>query len=219
MTDTSERLQKAKAALAQAEGRIAELKIEREDKLTAGDEVGAVKGIDREITEHEADAQIYRERIRALEEELRSQRHAERERERERQCDNQEALAAEWVDDVRETEKAIRHLGKCWFKQAASRRKVIEAWPKVKRPRPSWDTLSETRMAAEFSYELYAAGKPSAIGGTRLPNPAPVPAVAGLGAKGMAALAEQQASALLASLRAAPLLDDPEELPTKETAA
>jgi hypothetical protein len=56
-------------------------------------------------------------------------------------------------------------------------------------------------MAAEFGYALYAAVKPSAIGGTRLPNVAPIPAIAGPGAKGMSRLAE--AVALLASLRTA----------------
>jgi hypothetical protein len=218
MTDTNDKLQKARASLAASEARIAELKGEREDRLIAGDETEAIRGLDREIIEIEADAGIYRQRITKLEEELRDQRQAERERTKAKQIDKLERILDRRTKIANELQSAIARMGELFFALAEMRSEAINAWP-AGLPPPTFKTLQGTTVMMEIAWAQWYAGRPDAMSGSKLPKPSAMPGVAGINQVGIGAAAEAEGQALIATLRRTPLARSAADLKIVEPAA
>jgi hypothetical protein len=216
MTET--KLEKAKAALAQAEARIAERKAERERRLIAGDETEAIRGLDREIIEIEADCGIYQQRIAKLEEEIRDQHHAQRERTKDKQIAKLERILANRSAIAHELQDAIKRMGDLFFELAEMRSEVINAWPGGLPP-PTFKTLQGTVVMMETSWALWYAGRPTAMSGSKLPKPSAMPGVAGVNQVGIGAAAEAEGQALIATLRRTPLAKVVDDVAVVESAA
>jgi hypothetical protein len=216
MTET--KLEKAKAALAQAEGRIAELKVEREKRLLANDETEAVRGVDREITGIAEDIGIYRQRIAKLEEELRDQRHAQRERTKAKQIAKLERILAKRSAIAHELQEAIKRMGDLFFELAEMRSEAVNAWPSGL-PAPTFKTLQGTTLMLEIAWALHYAGRPTAMAGSKLPKASAMPGVAGVNQVGIGAAAEAEGQALIATLRRTPLAKVVDDVAVVESAA
>ena len=204
--DTAALLDRARAAFAAAEARIAELGEERSAMLLSDSGFDAVWNVEKLIAEQTAVARTRADQIRALEEQLRREHLAEVERQRaaaitglERKFAAREALAAE-------VEEKARSFAAAWLELLDSRAAALADWPEAF-PRPRQDDL-RSRVDRECPWFLFGLGKPTAISGCRIPAPSNEGlGVTGIVPKGIAGAIEEEHANLLHRLRSLPLPD------------
>lgn len=207
--DTSAARDKAVRALSASAARIAQLTGERAASLVAADDA-EVLAIDRLLEEEHRAAALHADRITALTAELRRERLARLAGERDAAIAVLLAARSDCVAIGTELEEAIKKVGTLLFAAKDIRSKLLARWP-VGLAFPRANELQLTRLPAEVSWALYAAGRPTAMAGTSMPTPQSTTAVAGLGPVGIAALIARSVNSTIARLKNEPLEDDEQD--------
>ena len=202
--DASAALEKTRRKLADVEANIAALQTSRTEKLATTEDIAEVQSIDRAILAERTAAEIYRDKIRILQEEVRKEHYADRERQRrqsiaviKKDLDARDA-AAEEVDSL------IEQLGQAYFKLLGSP-SVEQHWQLSRGPHPGWGRIDTDVIRRETAWALFGAGR--ATGGqTVLPGPSN----AGLGVTGIEPLSvagavKRQSKVVLDALEIMPL--------------
>jgi hypothetical protein len=167
---TAERLKAETAASATAAAKLAELRAERQRLLIETEDNDAIVEIDKQIVATERAIRISQDRLAALDAALKEEHRAQRQREHEA------AMAAFTKATVRprmlaaDLEKCIQQLGDLLDRLLESREEVFASWPETL-VRPSFETFHQSSLMKEIAWSLYAAGKPTAMSGCRIPSP------------------------------------------------
>jgi hypothetical protein len=185
-TDPAAGLARAQAALTAAEGRVAELELDRLTALRESDAIEPVAALDRQIAEQRQAAATHAARVQVLKAAVREQQAEETERQRQAALiEVQKRLDAQ-VELAKEVEAAVRHLGDRWEKLLQWRQAILSGWPEGL-PRPLSTDFEDVRIIRrELAVALYAAGKPSWARQCSIPNPASPIGVTGLESRGLA---------------------------------
>jgi hypothetical protein len=196
-------LAKVHAALASTEGKLVELGRQRDEALTADDEVTDVATLDRSIAEHEGLAKIHRDRISALEAEVVKGGRAKLRRAYDAAIAAVQKELSKRAELAAEVDAAIQRLGDAYSELLRSRAAAVGAWPNDLSGLPL-DALPEGDIHQEAGWALYAAGRPTWDKGCQLPSPNNAGlGVAGIEPKGVAGRVAEQHRILIAQLKRA----------------
>jgi len=200
-TDPAAALDKTRNKLASVDDNIASLRAKRAEVLLTAEDAGAVTTIDRAIAAEEANAAIYRDRIKALQEECRRVTYEERESQRKkaigeisRGLKKREATAAA-------LQEAIERVGQL-YEQLVTRDELDQFWP-FGLPHALID-IDRRSIDKECSWALYGLTK---VHG--LPEPGSIGlGVAGIRAEGVDGAVRNQNAAIVSRLEMVPLHAD-----------
>jgi hypothetical protein len=210
--DPKAALAKAQLELTQAEGKLSELAMQRGQALVDSDDVAAVAAIDQQLADQHRVISILSDRCAALARQVWQQDHERCEAERTAALAELEKSFAKRHRLALELEAAVKVLGDTWDALLNSREQALAAWPDQFFARPSFDTLQKNTMAKEFAWALYAAGRPTAVTGCKIPTPTNAGlGVAGLSPQGIAGSVAIEHAAIIEVLRNAPLPDETEQ--------
>jgi hypothetical protein len=206
--DTTAVLAKARAALAAAEAKKAELQRERSAKLLETDGFDAVWALDRAIAEQHATLKVCDERITALEVLRRKELVAAQEEQRAAAIELIEKKLAVRNKTALELEAVIRRMGELFFALLDSE-SVAPDWP-FPAPRPGFGKIDVDGVRREMGWLLFSVGRPIR-GETILPMPNNAGlGVAGIRPKGIAGIVAAHSANLLELLHNAPLGGEPD---------
>jgi hypothetical protein len=200
-------LDKTRAKLSGVEDNIASLRTKRAEVLLAAEDAGAVVTIDKAIEAETANAAIYRDRIKALQEECRRQLFQQREGERAMAIEKialklkrREAIAAQLED-------ALGTIGRL-YSELLGNDEVSVLWP-FSKPGHGWATLDIHSVNKELSWASYGLCKQH-----RFPEPGSIGlGVIGVTAIGVAETVRAQNESIIARLETAPISVDLMEEP------
>ena len=205
--DASAALEKTRRKLADVEANIAALQTSRTEKLATTEDIAEVQSIDRAISAERTAAEIYRDKIRIFEEEVRRERYVDRERQRKASIAGIEKKLAAREAIAEKIDATIDQLGSLYFELLGSP-SLEPDWPFGRGPHPGWGRVDADAIRRETSWRLFGAGR--ARGGeTVLPGPSNI----GLGVTGIEPLSvagavRLQAKAVLGALEIMPLDHD-----------
>ena len=208
--DAATALEKAHRKLIDVETNIAALQVSRTEKLAMTEDITEVQSIDRTISAERTAAEIYRDRIRILEEEVRKERYVDRERQRKVSLAGIEKKLAVRETIAEKIDATIDQLGSLYFELLGSP-SLEPDWPFGRGPHPGWGRVDADTVRRETSWRLFGAGRP-VRGESVLPGPSSV----GLGITGIEPLSvagavRLQAKAVLGALEIMPLDHDDQE--------
>ena len=210
--DPKAALAKAQLELTQAEGKLSELTMQRGQALVDSDDVAAVAAIDQQLADQHRTITILTDRCNALANQVWQLDHERREAERTAAIAELEKGFAKRHKLALEREAAVKVLGDTWDALLNSREDALKAWPDQFFARPSFDTLQKNTMAKEFAWALYAAGRPTAMTGCKIPTPTNAGlGISGISPQGIAGSCAIEHAAIIEVLRNAPLPDEVEQ--------
>jgi hypothetical protein len=190
-------LEKTRAKLASVEENIISLRAKRAEALLAAEDAGAVVAIDKAIEAESADAVIYRDRIKALQEECRKATYQERGK----------AIAAikqklkrreQIASDLQATIEKVGAL----YSELTERDEVEILWPFPRRG--AGFALDMHSVNKETAWALYSICR-----GQHVPEPNSVGlGVSGVAARGIDGVVRQQSEAIISRLEVASIADD-----------
>jgi hypothetical protein len=149
----------------QAAAQLAQLRASRQAALIEADDVDAVKRIDDEIAALERAVRIHQDRLRALAEQLKTERGDQREFDRQAAIKAIEKKLARREVLATELEAAIKTVEECYF-ALIEFPSITGDWPFAMTP--GFGRIDLRGIQKEVAWAIYSAGRP--VGGrSRLP--------------------------------------------------
>jgi hypothetical protein len=195
-------LDKTQRKLGDVEANIASLKEKRAATLLTVEDAGAVVAIDKAIEAEQANAAIYRDRIRALQEEVRRLEFQSRESDRAKQIEKIKERLTKRETIASELSLAIARVGHLYGELTGKNDEVESLW---KFPgRGGWAQIDRRGIDRECAWALFGITRQH-----RLPEPSSASAgVIGVVAQGIDGVVRTQNEAILSRLSTAPIHDD-----------
>jgi hypothetical protein len=199
--DAAAGLAKAQAALTAANGRIAELEIDRLTALQESDAIEPIHALDLQIAGQRAAAATHADRVQVLRAALKEQRAEQMEAQRQAAIAEIEKRLAGQIELAKEVEAAVKQLGSSWEKLLHWRQAILGGWP-AELPRPLASDFEDVRIIRrELANALHAAGKPAWDRQCSVPAPAGPVGVEGLSPKGLANAVAAAGAAFIARVK------------------
>jgi hypothetical protein len=198
--DPTAALDKARKKLSSVDENLASLRAKRAEVLLTSDDAGAVVAIDQAIEAEQRNAEIYKDRIKALQEELRRHAFEGREDQRKAAIKKLSAHLAKRADVAAKLEAAITEVGDL-FDRLVAPDYAADVWPF---PSPPFADFDRAPVAKEIGWAMHGL-----VSGHGLPMPSSVGlGVHGVRAAGIAATVRNQNQGILARAESAPIHDD-----------
>jgi hypothetical protein len=164
------RLEEARAALTEIDGKLAELGRTREQRLLAGDGAAEIAKLDAEIADLRHAQQTETDRIRLLEAEAAREANERRVKEKLGLIERVEKKLTERDAAAAELQNAIEQADKCFRKMITLARDVRAAWPWQAHDLPP-ALLGEAAIIAAVKHEIFRSGaRPQLYGGQDKPG-------------------------------------------------
>jgi hypothetical protein len=210
---TADALRFAEQDVQSTESTISDLQHERQAVLLDSD-LAQIQAIDQKISDQFRVLAVHKDRVTALKAQARREQYDQLERERDAQVAALEQKFAASQAKAQELEATVKRMGDLYFELLELREQAFLAWPAML-PRPSYELLHKSTLPREFSWALYAAGRPTAMSPCHIPNPSNQ----GLGVQGISPLGisgaiEAEQAAIVELAKAEPIT-----LPEQEDAA
>ena len=199
--DPAAALDKTRNKLASVDDNIASLRAKRAEVLLTAEDAGAVTTIDRAIEVERANAAIYADRIKALQEECRRVTYEEREQQRKKAIATIGQKLKRREDRAVRLQEAIEEVGRI-YAQLTERDEVELAWP-FDRP---WQGFGIDRhsLDKEIAWAIYGICKQYGV-----PEPHNLSlGVVGITAEGIDAVVRAQNENILTRLAVTPIHND-----------
>ena len=195
--DTSAIRRQVLEETSKAASQLAKLRSDRHDALLGEDGVDAVRRIDKEIAALETTIAIHQDRLKALSDQLKSERHGQREEDRqdairviESKLKKREALASK-------LEAAIKTVEECYF-ALVEFPGITGDWPFAMSP--GFGRIDLRGINREVSFALYGASRPIE-GKPRMPSGSALNlGVAGIRPEGIAGLVARENREIIETL-------------------
>ena len=193
-------MDKARSKLANVDENLASLRAKRAEVLLSAEDAGAVVAIDQAIEIEQRNAEIYKDRIRALNEEIRRHEYENREDKRKAAIKKLSTHLAKREDIAAKLEAAITEAGEL-YDQLLAPDYAADAWPF---PSPPFADFDRAPVAKEIGWAMH-----SLVQGHGLPMPNSI----GLGVfnvrpAGIAETVRSQNEGILSRAESAPIHDD-----------
>jgi hypothetical protein len=197
------------AETSKAAATLARLRSDRANALLEADGLATVTRIDYEIDALETAVAVHQERLKALSDQLKAERHAEREQNRTDTIRRIAPLLSGREKIAAELEVCIQRMSELWFALAEFPSPTHAHWPFPLQPGFGKFDLGDINR--EMSLALYSAARP-VQGRLRMPTAGSLDSgVTGRGSDGLQAVVARQNAALLSALQTAPLGHDESE--------
>lgn len=195
-------LDKTLNKIAAIEQNISELRVARQAKLVVAEDAAEVMQTDRAIQAEEVNLQIYRDKVRALKEEVRKGEYAQREKDRRAAIEKIKAKLKRREETAADLQAAIERVGEL-FSDLVGRDEAEQHWP-FPRPGHGFAVLDLRGVNKEISWALHGL-----VHGRHLPEPSSAGlGVTGISALGVAEHVRRQNENILSRLETAPIGDD-----------
>jgi hypothetical protein len=201
-TNPQEALEKVRQKLADVESNIASLQATRSAKLVVAEDATDILAIDRSIEAEPANAEIYKDKIRALAEEVRKGTYALREKDRKQAIEKIKAQLKAREKVASELQATIERVGEL-YTQLITPDEVEINWP-FPRPGNKFAELDFRGVRREISWSLHGL-----VHQFRLPEPSSAGlGVVGITAQGIDGVVRQQNEAIVSRLETVSIADD-----------
>ena len=201
-TDPAAALEKTRAKLASVDDNIASLRAKRAEVLLTAEDAGAVVAIDKAIEAESANAAIYRDRIKALQEECRRVTYEEREQQRKKAIGEIKQGLKKREATAAALQEAIERVGQL-YEQLVTRDELDQLWP-FGLPGHDFVDIDRRSVDRECSWALYGLTK---VHGLVEPGNVGL-GVAGVRAEGIDGAVRNQNAAIVSRLEMMPLHAD-----------
>jgi hypothetical protein len=196
-------LDKTRAKLASVESNIIELRAKRAETLLSAEDAGAVVAIDKAIEAELANAKIYQDRIKALQEECRRLEFQSREGQRAKQIEKIKERLAKREELAADLQFAIQRIGHLYTELMSSNDETESLW-KFPGLGAGWARIDHRGVNREVSWLLFGLTRIQ-----RVPEPSSAFAgVIGVQAIGIDGVVRQQNEAIISRLSTAPIHSD-----------
>jgi hypothetical protein len=195
-------LDKTRRKLADVEANIGSLKVKRAETLLSAEDAEAVVAIDKAIEAEHANAAIYKDRIKALQEELRRLEFQSREGQRAKQIEKIKERLQRRETIAADLQLAIARVGHC-YSELMSNDEVESLW-KFPGMGAGFARIDHRGVNREVSWLLFGLTRVQ-----RVPEPSSAFAgVVGVTAQGIDGVVRQQNTAIVSRLETAPIHTD-----------
>jgi hypothetical protein len=199
-SDPTAALDKARKKLSSVDENLASLRAKRAEVLLSAEDAGAVAAIDQAIEAEQRNAEIYKDRIKALQEEIRRHAFEDREDRRRAAIKKLSAHVAKRADIAAKLEAAITEVGDL-YDQLVAPDCAADVWPF---PSPPFADFDRAPVSKEIGWAMHGL-----VSGHGLPMPNSLGlGVFGIKAEGIAATVKAQNAGILARAESAPIHDD-----------
>jgi hypothetical protein len=196
-------LEKARDKLANVETNIGSLGARRAEALLTAEDASAVVAIDQAIDAERRNAEIYRDRIKALQEECRKLEYQAREERRKKAIAKISARLKKREETASKLQVALTAVGPLYSELMALDGDLELEWP-FGRPGHGFSTIDRRSVDKEVSWLVYGL-----VHEHRLPEPSSAGlGVVGIRAKGIDGAVAEQNEAIIGRLEMAPIADD-----------
>jgi hypothetical protein len=202
-SDPQAALDRARSKLAGVESNITALQEQRAAKLVTAEDASEVLAIDKSIAAERANAEIYRDKIRALQEKCRKAEYQSREDRRKKAIAKISARLKKREELASKLQAALTTVGPLYSELMALDGDLELEWP-FGRPGPGFSTIDRHSVDRECAWLIYGL-----VHGHRLPEPSSAGlGVVGIRAKGIDGAVREQNEAIISRLEMAPIADD-----------
>jgi hypothetical protein len=200
--DPAAALAKTQDRIASIERNIAELRATRQAKLVVAEDAAEVLQTDKAIEAEEVNLQIYRDKVRALKEEVRRGTYAQREKDRRTSIEKIKGALKTREKVAAELQATIERVGELYTRLIAPDEVEIN-WP-FPRPGNKFAELDFRGVRREISWSLHGL-----VHQFRLPEPSSAGlGVVGITAQGIDGVVRQQNEAIVSRLETVGIADD-----------
>jgi hypothetical protein len=195
-------LEKARDKLANVETNIGSLGARRAEALLTAEDASAVVAIEQAIESERRNAAIYRDRVKALEEECRKVEYESRESRRAKAIAKISARLKKREETASKLQATLADVGRL-YSELMSHDEIEIDWP-FGRPGNGFAQIDHKTVGREVAWLLYGLTKEH-----HLPDPSSVGlGVVGIRAKGIDGAVREQNEAIISRLEMAPIGED-----------
>jgi hypothetical protein len=193
-------LDKARKKLTSADENLASLRAKRAEVLLTAEDAGSVVAIDQAIDAELRNAQIYKDRIKALQEECRKVEYQAREDRRQQAITKISARLSKREELASKLQAALTTVGLLYSELMAHDDELEVLWP-FPRPSAGFAQIDPKTVTREVAWLVYGLTQEH-----RLPEPSSVGlGVVGIRAKGIDGAVREQNDAIISRLETVPI--------------
>jgi DNA anti-recombination protein RmuC len=202
-SDPAAALDKARKKLSSVDENLASLRAKRAEVLLSAEDAGAVVAIDQAIEAEQRNAEIYKDRIKALQEECRKVEYQGREDRRTKAIAKISARLKKREEAASKLQAMLADVGRLYSELTAQDGDLELEWP-FGRPGHGFSHIDRRSVDKEIAWLLHGL-----VHAHRLPEPSSVGlGVVGIRAKGIGGAVREQNEAIISRLEMAPIGDD-----------
>jgi multidrug efflux pump subunit AcrA (membrane-fusion protein) len=202
-TDPQAALDKARKKLSGVDENLASLRAKRAEVLLTAEDAGSVVAVDQAIEAELRNAEIYKDRIKALQEECRKAEYQTREDRRKKAIAKISARLRKREELASKLQAALTTVGPL-YSELMALGGDLELERPFGRPGPGFSTIDRRSVDKEVSWLVYGL-----VHEHRLPEPSSAGlGVVGIRAKGIDGAVREQNEAIVSRLEMVPIADD-----------
>jgi hypothetical protein len=199
-SDPTAALDKARKKLSGVDENLASLRAKRAEVLLTAEDAGAVVAIDQAIEAEQSNAEIYKDRIKALQEECRKLEYQGREDRRQKAIAKISARLKKREETASKLQVALTTIGPL-YSELMAHDEIESDWPFGGH---GFAQIDSKTVGREVAWLLYGLTKEH-----HLPEPSSVGlGVVGIRAKGIDGAVREQNEAIISRLEMVPIADD-----------